>query len=111
MKSELKENPFSTTWFLTYAFVYGAVCILGALSLAACPAGTKTSVDLTVKVSADTCSENKLAPNADSTWASLACPTVDAGGTVTILFPRTEWNQLKMKAREGAGPFDAGPGK
>jgi hypothetical protein len=72
--------------------------------LTGCPAGTKTSADLTVKVNVDACSEMKNDPRSTSDVAALSCP-IEAGGTVRVLFPRKDLWSLKTQIE------DASPGK
>lgn len=71
-----------------------------------CPPGTKTSVDFTVKVSADLCKENKESPDSTAQQAALDCQ-VEAGTSVRVLFPRREWGQMKFHDPKA----DPGPGK
>lgn len=72
-----------------------------------CPPGTKTSLDVSVKVSADTCTEDKTSPQSTSDMAALTCPAVETGATVHILFPRREWSALRFHDPKA----DVGPGK
>jgi hypothetical protein len=71
-----------------------------ALALLGCPPGTKTTVDFTVKVGADTCRDAGVtSPDEDS--AVIDCVKASGEGSVRILFPRSLWYRMQAPRTEG----------
>ncbi len=76
------------------------LAVLLALSASLSCQGAKTTVDFTVRVGADTCSDaNVTPPDEDSTV--IDCVKASGEGTVRIVFPRTLWYRMKAPRTEG----------
>lgn len=72
--------------------------VLGlSLLLFGCPQGTKTAVDFTVKVGADTCKEDRAAEPVENEFVTLDCANVSGEGTVRIRFPRRAWWNIQTR--------------
>jgi hypothetical protein len=118
------ERP-SRRGFLAYALLSIGTTLIVMLSTG-CPTGTKTTVGIsgTVKVDPQNCKENRGAPveagveaGSDSGAASvqaalgdlaiLDCASGTVGGTVQIVFPRKQWQEILS----GGAPVYTGPGK
>lgn len=82
-------------------------CGLAVILLLGCPQGTKTTLDVGVRVGTDTCKEDRSAP-ASNEYAFLDCADVSGEGRIRVQFPRTEWYTMRARA---VGTVDAGPGK
>jgi hypothetical protein len=116
------ERP-SRRGFLAYAFIVIGLTLTAMLSVG-CPPGTKTTVGIsgTVKVDPQNCKENRGAspveagadagaeagaPSALGDLAVLDCASGTVGGTVQIVFPRKQWQEILS----GGTPAYTGPGK
>lgn len=71
-----------------------------AFLLFGCPPGTKTTVDFTVKVGADTCHDAGVAPP-DEDSAVIDCVKASGEGSVRVVFPRTLWLRMQAPRTEG----------
>ena len=76
--------------------------------LLGCPPGTKTVLEVGVKVDADHCKEDLSAPVPDNETVAVDCLSASGEGTIKVQFPRREWYNIVTYHR---GLLDAGPGK
>jgi len=108
VKSFVKEkNLLSRTGeWVSVVFPVTFLIVSVPILFAACPPGTKTEVDVGVRINTETCKEDRTVQLGES--VVLNCPALGAEGKVRVLFPRAEWYSIKARA---AGTLDAGPGK
>lgn len=78
------------------SFLGLALSLFLSTALVACP-GAQVTAGLHVNVAADTCKEQDDAGPVSTEWVDLSCGKVEGGGSVTVTFPRREWQDIKLR--------------